>query len=318
MYTIVLSLMLAQADRPAPQVQDPARFFTPETIKKANAAMADIKKRYKKDVFVESIKEIPADWKGKYDPEKKKAFFEKLVDARARAKKLDGVYILVCKRPNWTHFGADRVTEKKAFPAAMQKRLIAVVNEKFGKGEYDTGLLELLALIESAFAEVRERGSSKRPEGVSPDYERALTARRVLAGSSTVASSRDSRCRPAESTNRNSSRCSGPDSNWSNCRWDSRDTNSHSRHSCRTRACSHRRETHTPAGDTLVAGNSRVAGNRMYCSWATSSHSACLLGSRIDRSRMATRNAGFSNRYPCPVTRTRAAGPFPKHPAAGA
>jgi hypothetical protein len=167
MYTAFLSLLLAQAGGPAPQVQDTARFFTPETIKKANAVMADIKKRYKKDVIVESIKEIPDDWKSKYDkaksdPEKKKAFFLKLVDARA--KKLDGVYILVCKRPHWTQFNADRVTQKKAFPAAMQKRLVAVVEEKFGKGEYDTGLLELLALIESAFAEVRERGSLRPPE----------------------------------------------------------------------------------------------------------------------------------------------------------
>jgi len=162
--TTMLALVLAQAIRPAPQVQDTARFFTPDTIKKANAVMADIKKRYKKDLIVESIKEIPAEWKSKYTPEKKEAFFLKLVHARAEAKKLDGMYILICKRPLWLQLGADRVTEKKAFPKAMQDRLLSVISGKFGKGEYDTGLLELIALIESAFAEVRERGSLQRPE----------------------------------------------------------------------------------------------------------------------------------------------------------
>jgi hypothetical protein len=165
MYAMMLSLVLAQADRPAPQVQDAARLFTPETIKKANEVMARIKKRYKKDLYVESIKEIPAEWKSKYDPEKKEAFFKKLVNARAEAKKLDGMYILVCKRPDWVQIGADRTTEKKAFPKSIQKRLIDVIQDKFGKAEYDTGLLELIALMEAAFAELRERGSLQCPRG---------------------------------------------------------------------------------------------------------------------------------------------------------
>jgi hypothetical protein len=165
MFNLTLSLVLAQAAGGAPQVQDTAGFFAPATIKKANAVIAEVKKRYKKDVFVESIKEIPADWKGKYNPEKKEAFFLKLLNSRAEKKKLDGVYVLICKRPLWLQLGADRTTEKLAFPKAMQKRLLGVVSEKFGKQEYDEGLLELLALIESAFAEVRERGTSQEGSG---------------------------------------------------------------------------------------------------------------------------------------------------------
>jgi hypothetical protein len=164
MYALVFSVIVAQAAKPAPEVQDRASFFTADTIKKANAVMADIKKRYKKDLMVESIKEIPADWKSKYDPKKKEAFFKKLVEARAQARKLDGMYILVCKDPSWVQVGADLITEKKAFPKAMKDRLLAVIHDKFGKGEYDTGLLELIALMESAFAEIRERGSSRRQE----------------------------------------------------------------------------------------------------------------------------------------------------------
>jgi hypothetical protein len=158
MFTVVL----AQAGQAAPQVQDTARFFTPETIKKANAVIANVKKRYKKDLIVESIKEIPADWKGKYDPEKKDAFFLKFANARIESKKLNGMYILVCKRPQWVQLIADPGTQKRAFPKAMQDRLQTVLREKFGAGEYDTGLLELIALIESAFAEVRERDSQKQ------------------------------------------------------------------------------------------------------------------------------------------------------------
>jgi hypothetical protein len=164
MHAIVFAVVLAQAGKPAPQVQDPARFFTPETIKKANAVMASVKKRYKKDLIVESIKEIPADWKGKYDPEKKDAFFLKFVNARAEAKKLNGMYILICKRPHWVQLIADPATQRRAFPKAMRDRLSAVIREKFSAGEYDAALLELVALIETAFAEVRERGTSQRPE----------------------------------------------------------------------------------------------------------------------------------------------------------
>ena len=44
---------------PVLAVEDEAGFFSPEAIDKANAAIRDIRRRYQKDVLVESFKEVP-------------------------------------------------------------------------------------------------------------------------------------------------------------------------------------------------------------------------------------------------------------------
>ncbi len=143
------------------QVRDDAFYFKVDTVRKANEAIAKMKRRYGKTFIVETYKGIPAEWKAKYDPQKKDAFFLKLVSARAKARKLDGLYMLMCKRPTWLQVSADPATERKSFPKAVNDRLFKLMKDRFGKGEYDEGLLDLVALVEKAFAgelgDVRER-----------------------------------------------------------------------------------------------------------------------------------------------------------------
>jgi hypothetical protein len=176
MVTAALFLLLSQS----PKVQDEGDFFTPETLKKAAATIARIKERFQKDVFLETLKTIPPSWRGKYDPKDRQDFFRKLLSARAEQKNLDGVYILLCRRPRWFQIGADRLTEKKSFSKVMQDRVRKVLEERFAKEDYDKGLLELLAIVEQALAGVlREQGQSRRKSAI-------LVTREIPTGSASV------------------------------------------------------------------------------------------------------------------------------------
>src|SRR5216110_1380382 len=61
------------------EVKDDAGFFKPETIKKANGEIKEIKERYKHDLVVETYKTVPADRLDevkKMDKESRNRFFE--------------------------------------------------------------------------------------------------------------------------------------------------------------------------------------------------------------------------------------------------
>src|ERR1700693_4811053 len=87
--------MSAQARAVAPEVKDGGGFFTPETITKANAQLAEIEKKYKKDFLIETFATVPADKaeavKG-MDKDARKRFFQAWAKERAKAVGVNGIY----------------------------------------------------------------------------------------------------------------------------------------------------------------------------------------------------------------------------------
>lgn len=123
-------------------VRDDGNRFGPEAIKKANAIAAELKEKVGKEFIVETFAEIPADKKGGYEPAKKAEFFKTWVDERARARKVDGIYILICKEPTYLEVTAGAETRKKAFPSADVDRLAQLMLQRFRKREFDAGLTD--------------------------------------------------------------------------------------------------------------------------------------------------------------------------------
>src|SRR3954464_16041904 len=84
------------------EVRDDAGFFKPETVKKANQEIKDLKHKTKKDLLVETFKTVPADKveqvKNMDGPARNKFFLE-WARSRARATEVNGVYILFCQEP---------------------------------------------------------------------------------------------------------------------------------------------------------------------------------------------------------------------------
>src|SRR5262249_27518607 len=110
------------------EVKDDAGFFSAETIKKANAEIKAIKDQAKKDLVIETFKELPADKKEAYekvskDPKERERFFVEWARARAKSLEVNGIYVGIFKSPSHLEVEVGHETQKKAFTLENRRKL---------------------------------------------------------------------------------------------------------------------------------------------------------------------------------------------------
>ena len=148
------------------EVKDEAGFFSPEAVKKAIHEIVAIDQRYAKELVVETFKEIPADRKKDYSPDKRKEFFYKWAQERARANKVNGVYVLICKDPPHLQVEVGNETQKKAFTIKDRDKMAQMLLKQFREKKFDDGLAEAVKFFETTLkSNLGEKGSetSKSP-----------------------------------------------------------------------------------------------------------------------------------------------------------
>jgi uncharacterized membrane protein YgcG len=139
-----------------PEVQDGAGFFKPETIAKVNDALADIGKKHKKDLLIETYATVPPDKVAAVkamDKEARTQFFQDWGNSRARRRRVDGIYVLITKEPGHIQVEVGRETQKAAFTTKDRDRLRDILIEAFQKKEYDRGLLDAVQFVEKTLDE---------------------------------------------------------------------------------------------------------------------------------------------------------------------
>lgn len=140
----------AQAVFPPP-VKDEAKFFSKEALAKADKKIRDLYEKYKKDVVIETLPSLTAEQMKKLDEDGKNKYFPRLAREKAVALGLNGVYILLIKRPTHLQVHMDPDTQKKMFTTANRKALIEKIITQFRDDNFDQGLLDGLDLIEASF-----------------------------------------------------------------------------------------------------------------------------------------------------------------------
>ncbi len=109
---------------------------------KANEKIKKIAQTYDKDLLIETFADIPADLKKDYKPENKKEFFEKWARDQAHENAVNGVYVLICKKPSHLQVEVGNETQKKAFTLRNRNELAKLLIDKFKEKKYDEGLQE--------------------------------------------------------------------------------------------------------------------------------------------------------------------------------
>ncbi len=163
----LVSLCLVAASAAAawavvPEVQDGGGFFKPETIAKVNEILATIGEKHHKDLLVETYATVPTDKVESVkamDKEGRSKFFQEWANSRARRRRVEGVYILICKTPPHLQIEVGKQTEKEAFTIQDRNKLREILISAFGKKEYDRGLLEGAQFVAKALDD--NLGSSK-------------------------------------------------------------------------------------------------------------------------------------------------------------
>jgi hypothetical protein len=132
-----------------PPIKDDGKFFKAETLDKANKKIREIYQNYRKDVIVETIASLTDEQEKKLKEEGRDKFWAKLALDRARALGVNGIYIILSKKPTHLQVHMDPNTQKRAFTAANRKTLLAKIIENFKEEKFDEGLLAGLDVIES-------------------------------------------------------------------------------------------------------------------------------------------------------------------------
>jgi hypothetical protein len=142
-----------------PEVNDQAKFFSAEAIKKANAKILDIARKFDRDVLVETF-ETPPDT----SLEKVKAmsvkerddYFRGWVKKRCQERAVHGLYVLICKDPKYLYVGQEPTPDKVRPGPQLSNAGLAKLREyllgQFREQHFDDGLTGFVERAEEALA----------------------------------------------------------------------------------------------------------------------------------------------------------------------
>lgn len=133
-----------------PAVKDDAKFFSAAALEGANKKIRSIYEKYHKDVVVETLASLTAEQERQLEREEKGKFFPKLALERSRTLGLNGVYVLIVKRPAYLQIHMDPETQKKAFPPSSRKVAVEKMTSRLKEDDFDGGLAAGLDAIAQA------------------------------------------------------------------------------------------------------------------------------------------------------------------------
>lgn len=134
-----------------PPVKDDGKFFTKDGLDRANKKIREIYEKYKKDVVVETQTALSAEQEKQLKEDGNTKYFGKMARERSEALGLNGVFILLLKKPRDLTIHMDPATQKGMFTTADRKKVIDKIVARFREEEFDKGLLDGLDAIDAAF-----------------------------------------------------------------------------------------------------------------------------------------------------------------------
>jgi uncharacterized protein len=100
-------------------------------------------------VVIETFPAIPADLEKNYKEEEKAPFFNEWARKRAEELGVNGIYILICRKPGRVEVEVGMQTQKKGFTRNDRDQLVRKMLANFKEKKFNEGLLEGLDFIES-------------------------------------------------------------------------------------------------------------------------------------------------------------------------
>ena len=126
-------------------IRDNGGFFSESAKSEATRKLSEIEQKYKKDLVIETFKEIPEEIKQAVDLTDKAAMnrlFEQWTVKQAKQQRVNGVYILLTKEPAHIQIVVGNDTQNKAFTLMDRDNLASLMLSKLRKKQYDEALLD--------------------------------------------------------------------------------------------------------------------------------------------------------------------------------
>ena len=160
--TFLLGLLSlgARAQTAVAEVRDEAHFFSAGAVAQANETIQEIKQRSKKDLLIETVRQVPeykSDEANSSDEKVKGRFFANWAIQRARAEGINGIYVLITREPGHVEVVVGNQT-RTIFPDEKRHRLSQLLLTHFRQKEYDEGLLAAVKDVRSVLASAPTAG----------------------------------------------------------------------------------------------------------------------------------------------------------------
>lgn len=156
--TLTLAVLANNPATDPPKIVDQAKLFSDAAVKKAEETIARIQTNHKKSVVIETFAKPPQEKDKEARGENAKArqaFFAKWAQDRAKASKVNGIYVLICKDPAHLRIVVDGQTIKKSFTAKDRDQVSETILAQFKSADFDQGLLLGMEKIEAKFTSTK-------------------------------------------------------------------------------------------------------------------------------------------------------------------
>lgn len=133
----------------AAQVADGGKFFTPETVKKLQTAIDDLREKHKVDLLVETFAAVPKEDLDKVrdmKPSDRTAYARAWATKRGKAENISGVVVLICNDPK-TLYIAISPDAKAKFPDDLNSKLVKAMTEGLKAEKPDAAIQEVAKMI---------------------------------------------------------------------------------------------------------------------------------------------------------------------------
>ena len=124
---------------------DEAEFFSKSAKEEASKLIANTAKELKKDLCIESLKELPKEIKNGVNPQNKAAadrMYEQFTIKQAAKRKVNGVYVLLVRQPAHMHVVVGNETSRRVFTLKDKDALVDMMLGHLRKKEFDDALLK--------------------------------------------------------------------------------------------------------------------------------------------------------------------------------
>ncbi len=147
------------AAMPSPHVQDDGGFFSTDAVAKANEKIAQIKRDFGKDLFIQTVSGIPEAKKAAYQPNKRAQFFQQWSLDIGQTNRVDGVVVLISKDPAYLQVAPSHEMLKQGFVASDRDRLSQIMLASLKTKDYDKALLDGVQYVADTFAQSLPKGA---------------------------------------------------------------------------------------------------------------------------------------------------------------
>jgi hypothetical protein len=135
-------------------IKDNGKCFSAKAVDKALDKVYELAHRHKVDLLIDTVAEIPADKKANVrvmTAKERGRFFVDWSKSRAKAAKVDGIYVLICKQPGFIQVLLT-LENKTRFDTGSAGRVTEVMRKDFMAQKFDQGLEDGIAVIENRLA----------------------------------------------------------------------------------------------------------------------------------------------------------------------